>query len=112
MAPPRTHTLDSEQELAMATPRNELVAWLRNAVMEINPGLSGEQVLEEASLIHDLGFDSLSLESLLAQVKSRVPGIDLTPWYVRAARQGQDTIASLVDFLMEAANRPVEGDPT
>jgi hypothetical protein len=103
--------LSREQGLALATARNEHVAWLQDAVMEINPVLSREQVLEGASLVHDLGFDSLALESLMAQVKSRVPGLDMTPWYVRAARQGQDTIASLVDFLMEAWNRPVEGDP-
>lgn len=102
--------LDGEQGLATATARNELAAWVRNAVMDINPVLSREQVLEEASLVHELGFDSLALESLIAQVKSRVPGIDLTPWYVRAARQGHDTIASLVDFLMEARSRPAEGD--
>src|SRR3954462_10261738 len=110
MALPRTHTLDNAQRLATPPARKELVAWMQDAVMEINPVLSREQVLEGASLIHELGFDSLSLESLMAQVKSRVPGIDLKPWYVRPARQGEDTIASLVDFLMEALS-PVEGVP-
>ncbi|WP_224247187.1 hypothetical protein [Hyalangium gracile] len=110
MIPDRTEKLEIEPRQSTPMAREELVAWMQHAVLEIHPVLSLEQVLEESSLVHDLGFDSLSLESLMAMVKSRVPGVDLTPWYVRAAQHGQDTIASLVDFLLEARPPPTEGD--
>ncbi|WP_224367737.1 acyl carrier protein [Hyalangium versicolor] len=108
------HRLEPAPRRGPALDRDELVAWMQDAIREIRLDLSREQVEEEASLVHDLGFDSLALEGLMARVKARFPSVDLTPWYMRAAQHGQDSLATLVDFLlqMDARNPPREGDET
>jgi hypothetical protein len=83
--------------------REEIFTWLRSALVRVDDRLSVEAVVDGASLVHDLGLDSLRLEELVALIKREVTGADLTPWYVRAARDGEDTVAGLLDFLVEGA---------
>jgi aryl carrier-like protein len=82
--------------------RAPIFAWLRASLLAIDDSLRADMIVEGASLMTDLGLDSLRLEELVARIKTERPELDLTPWYVRAARSGQDTVGSLVDFLVVA----------
>jgi hypothetical protein len=80
--------------------REEIEDWLRKTIVEQQEGISTEQVVPSASLFQDLGFDSLAFERLLATLESTGFARDLSGWYFRAARHGEDTIGSLIDFLV------------
>jgi acyl carrier protein len=80
--------------------RAEIEDWLRHTIVELQEGLSSEQVVASASLFQDLGFDSLAFERLVAQVETTALSRDLSPWYFQAARHGEDTVGSLIDFLL------------
>jgi hypothetical protein len=80
--------------------RDEFEEWLRRAILELQDGLSADQVIASASLFHDLGLDSLAFEKLLATIDSAMTDKDLTQWYVGAIDRGEDTFGSLVDFLI------------
>jgi hypothetical protein len=83
--------------------REQLFVWLRSALMRVDRNLPAEAIVESSSLVYDLGLDSLRLEEVIALIKHEVSDTDLTPWYARAARGGQDTVAGLLDFLVERA---------
>jgi Phosphopantetheine attachment site len=80
--------------------RDELESWLKRTILELQDSLSIDQVVPSASLFHDLGFDSLTFEKLIARVEASLADQDLTPWYARAARGGEDTVGSLLEFLL------------
>lgn len=80
--------------------REPVFSWLCSSLLAIDDRLRAEMVVEGASLMTDLGLDSLGLEELVAQIKTERPELDLTPWYVRASQDGQDTVGSLIDFLL------------
>jgi hypothetical protein len=90
--------------------REEIESWLRLTILQVQDGLSSDQVVASASLFQDLGFDSLTFEKLVGTIESAVLGKDLTPWYVRAASHGEDTLGSLIEFLI--AGPVAEGEPT
>ena len=81
--------------------REDVEAWLRRTILELQEGLSSEQIVDSASLFQDLGFDSLAFEKLVGIIESTALNRDLTQWYFRAARHGEDTIGSLIEFLLE-----------
>lgn len=81
----------------------EVSAAIALASQDVRP----EDVRPEASLIEDMGMDSMRLSALFAEIKRRFGQIDLTRWYVSAARHGADTVGGLVEYL----DRAVEGAP-
>jgi len=81
--------------------RQEVEDWLTQTILELQDGLGREHVVASASLFRDLGFDSLTFEKLVGMIESSALSCDLTPWYFRAARYGEDTIGSLIEFLLE-----------
>jgi acyl carrier protein len=74
---------------------------VRNLILGTNTGLYPDDVTEAASMTYDLGMDSFYLESLIAKLKEEVADIEFTPWYIRAARRGHDTVGSMVDYIEE-----------
>jgi len=90
--------------------RDELEDWLKSLILHVQDGLTRDQVVPSASLFQDLGFDSLTLEKLVATIESTEFGKDVTQWYVRAASHGEDTFGSLIEFLI-GGSLP-DGDPT
>jgi hypothetical protein len=81
--------------------RDDVEDWLRRTILELQDGLELEQVVASASLFQDLGFDSLAFEKLVGIIESAELKRDLTQWYFRAARYGEDTVGSLIEFLLE-----------
>ena len=81
--------------------RQEVEDWLTQTILELQDGLAREHVVASASLFRDLGFDSLAFEKLVGLIESSALSCDLTPWYFRAARYGEDTVGSLLEFLLE-----------
>jgi hypothetical protein len=80
--------------------REQLESWLRDTLLELEAGLSSEQIVGAASLRLDLGLDSLAFERLLGAIEKVLPQRDLTEWYADTAESGDDTLAGLVDFLL------------
>ena len=85
--------------------REDLESWLSTTVLELQDGLAGDQVIASASLVYDLGFDSLALEGLAAAIESAPSVDDLAPWYSQALSDGDDSVRGLVDFLVAAGAR-------
>lgn len=81
--------------------RQEILQIVYKLILETNSALTVRDVAESASLMSDLGMDSFCLESLISRTREEVADIEFTPWYVRAARHGQDTVSSLVDYVVE-----------
>jgi acyl carrier protein len=81
--------------------RQQLLDHVRNFILGLNSGLYPDDVNEFASMTYDLGMDSFYLEALIANLKEQVADIEFTPWYIRAARRGHDTVGSLVDYIDE-----------
>jgi hypothetical protein len=79
--------------------REILLGWLRDALLRLDPALAVETVVDDASLVYDLGMDSIRIEELVALIKKELSSADLTLWYVRAS-EGHDTVGALLDFLM------------
>jgi Phosphopantetheine attachment site len=80
--------------------RDDVEHWLRQTVLELQDGLSTEQIVSSASFFEDLGFDSLAFERLVATIESTALNKDLTQWYLGAGRHGEDTFGSLLEFLL------------
>jgi hypothetical protein len=74
---------------------------MQSALLRVDSTLPADAIVRDASLVYDLGLDSLRLEAVVALIKRELSDTDLTPWYVRAAHEGQDTVGGLVDFLAE-----------
>jgi hypothetical protein len=74
----------------------------------VHPALEVDALAEGASLVYDLGLDSLRLEELAALVKRELSSADLTPWYVRASG-GHDSVGELVDFLLRSGRFECDG---
>jgi hypothetical protein len=89
--------------------REEVEDWLRLTVLQVQDGLSRDQVVASASLFQDLGFDSLAFEKLIATIETTLLGKDLTEWYMRAASHGEDTFGSLIEFLIAGPRCEGEG---
>jgi hypothetical protein len=83
--------------------RDEVEGWLKQTILELQDGLSSEQVIPSASLFQDLGFDSLSFEKLVGLLEATALSRDLTQWYFRAARYGEDSVGGLLEFLLAEA---------
>lgn len=81
--------------------REQVENWLIQTILELQDGLAREQIVASASLFSDLGFDSLAFEKLVGLIESSALSRDLTQWYFRAARHGEDTVGSLIDFLSD-----------
>ena len=82
--------------------REDVELWLKRTILELQDGLKMEQVIASASLFQDLGFDSLAFEKLVGIIESTELKRDITQWYFRAARYGEDTVGSLIEFLLES----------
>jgi acyl carrier protein len=80
--------------------REQLESWLRETLMELEESLSSEQIVASASLFQDLGLDSLGLERLLDAIEKVTAHRDLSLWYANTAESGDDTLQSLMDFLL------------
>jgi acyl carrier protein len=74
-------------------------------LVRLRPHLGSVEIRQDASLTQDLGLDSLDLSALFSYVKSNVADVDLTPWFLAAARQGGDSLGSLAAFLVKAQKR-------
>jgi hypothetical protein len=83
--------------------RTDIEGWLTRTILEMQDGLTEGQVTSSASLFHDLGFDSLALEKLAAEIDVALKVSDLAVWYARALSDGEDSFGSLVDFLAAEA---------
>lgn len=81
--------------------RSQIFSFIKQSILSINESLSPDEVKESSSLAQDLGFDSLHLEMLITKLKEELVDTEYTPWYVRASRRGQDTVAGLIDFIHE-----------
>lgn len=81
--------------------RQQLLEEVRNLILAQNPCLFPDDVGEAASLTYDLGMDSLHLECLISSIKDGIIELEFTPWYIRAARHGADTVGGLVDYIDE-----------
>ena len=81
--------------------RQEILDHVRNIILGAHQGLYPDDVSEFASMTYDLGMDSFHLESMISRLKDEVADIEFTPWYIKAARRGHDTVGSLVDFIDE-----------
>jgi len=82
--------------------RQELLDRVRNLLLTLNGQVDAyDDLSESASLIQDLGLDSFALESLFSSIRDEILDVEFTPWFVRASRRGEDTVASLVDYVME-----------
>jgi acyl carrier protein len=91
--------------------RTDIEGWLVRTILEMQEGLTESQVTPSASLFHDLGFDSLALERLAAEIDVALKVSDLALWYARALSHGEDTLGSLVDFLAaETVPGPARGE--
>jgi hypothetical protein len=86
--------------------REQIESWLRDTLLELEDGLSSEQIVGAASLRHDLGLDSLAFERLLGAIEKVLPQRDLADWYANTAESGDDTLTGLVDFLLGEAGAP------
>jgi hypothetical protein len=84
---------------------NSLVAALAAEVVRIQPRIRPDQIQPDASLTQDLAMDSHDLASLFTFIKSNVVDVDLTPWFLSAARRGGDSLGSLAEFLAQARHR-------
>lgn len=81
--------------------RQQLLEQVQNLILAQNTCLFPDDVEESASLTYDLGMDSLHLELLISGIKEQVADLEFTPWYIKAARHGQDTVGGLVDYIEE-----------
>lgn len=86
--------------------RDDVENWLKQTILELQDGLEFEQIVPSASLFQDLGFDSLAFEKLVGLIETTALKRDLTPWYFGAARHGDDTVGSLLEFLLSARQAP------
>jgi|GEM_PF-1548677 acyl carrier protein len=91
--------------------RQQILDQVRNIILSRNDCLFPDDVAEAASLTYDLGMDSLHLASLIATIKEEIAEVEFTPWYIRAARHGQDTVGGLVDYLEERAAQMPAREP-
>jgi acyl carrier protein len=76
---------------------------LAELIQEVQPGLQGETITADQSVVDDLGLDSLDLLQLSRRI-SREYGLDLDldGWAEQAAEHGR-TVGSVLDFLDAAA---------
>ncbi len=81
----------------------EVIDYLKSVVLEVNDDISPQDIQEDRSLVGDLGLDSLRLAEFVSRVKGKYGDIDLTDWFVAAAREGSDTIRDLALFLQNAS---------
>ena len=86
--------------------RSQVFSFIRQSISSINQEVGLDDVSESCSLTQDLGFDSLRLEMLITSIKDGLLDTEFTPWYVRASRRGEDTISSLIDFILRASAGP------
>ncbi|WP_224242313.1 hypothetical protein [Hyalangium gracile] len=83
--------------------RQKTLDHVRRIILDSRPGLHPSRVTEAASLTGDLDLTPSHLDSLMSRLQTEVTGEGraFTPWFIRALRPGQDTVGSLVDFLLE-----------
>lgn len=86
--------------------RSHVFSFVRQIISSISQEVGPDDVKESSSLTQDLGFDSLRLEMLITSIKDGLLDTEFTPWYVRASRRGEDTVASLIDFILRASAGP------
>jgi len=60
----------------------------------------------EQSLTADLGFDSMQLMQFFAGIENYYPKVRLEEWFLEQSQEGQDTIASLHDFISKKNSSP------
>ncbi|HEU4408387.1 MAG TPA: acyl carrier protein [Polyangiaceae bacterium] len=79
-----------------------IFAQVTEAIVRSNRDVAHATIHADASLVADLGMDSMRLAALIGELKARFGDVDLTGWYVTTARHGADTVRGLVDFLCRA----------
>lgn len=82
--------------------REEIGARVAAVILSLGRDIQAEDLRPEASLVNNLALDSLAIEGLITALKAEIADVDFIPWYVTASRSGQDTLASLIDFLCAA----------
>jgi acyl carrier protein len=71
---------------------------------EVQPGLEGQEITAEMSIVDDLGLDSLDMLQLSRRISRDYDlDLDLDAWSDRADEH-KNTVGSLLDFL--AAESP------
>ncbi|WP_224245110.1 hypothetical protein [Hyalangium gracile] len=71
----------------------------------MDPQLDLSAIAPGASLSQQLGLDSLRLATLFDRIRQDNAGINLLPWFMNAARQGGDSLESLVTFMVKAGEQ-------
>ena len=76
-----------------------ILEFIKQIVVQVNDGVHPDEIHNGASLVADLGMDSMKLASLVAEIKNHFGNVDLTEWFIAAARDGTDTVWHLAEFL-------------
>ena len=80
---------------------SQILFRIRAAILNEVPELDAEQLTSETSLTRELRLDSLRLTSIFARVNDIIP-VDLTPWIVKVASGGPDTLGGLASYVHNA----------
>lgn len=94
-----TAGISRQERHATALDAEEIFLKVREALVRSNRELAPTLVHKDASLVNDLGMDSMRLAALVAEIKAAFGDVDMTGWYVTTARRGADTVSGLVEFL-------------
>jgi acyl carrier protein len=87
--------------------RDQIRTDLVNRICSLDAKILVRDLRDDASLVDDLGLDSLDLAELSAAIRDRYDDIDLTDWYIASSKSGHDTLASLVDYIASRWPRAV-----
>ncbi len=79
--------------------RDEIRIEVTRRILAIDRKLRADDVRDDASLVDNLGLDSLDLAELSVSIREAYDDLDLTDWYISSSSSGRDTIGSLVDFI-------------
>lgn len=82
--------------------RQAIAELIRHEIARLRPDMLPSEIDDGASLTETLSLDSFDLEALFAFLRNHVGDAELTPWFVRASRQGSDRLGDLIDFLFLA----------
>ena len=79
--------------------KEEILADVQLALLKINSDLDVRNITEPVELVDGLGLDSLNLANLIESLRAKYSDINFMPWFIEAAKKGQDTVGRLVEFI-------------